>query len=254
MLVKSVFVTLFIFLITASITHAQDEDYVITKPVKINDQFDPIPNPNFTNYLLNSSAYTLKSRDIRITGTDIIFAKASYGLTNNTMASVSISLIGTLVGSIKQQVHINDHLKLGFAASIGQLISVPEDSIVFFTGGQSMITLGDIQNSITFGAGFYYSKSTFDIINEEREFFLSNVYIATQKQIGRRVYIVAEGIYFWNYNVFSGAAGVKITIKKHMTLGIGVMPLAWKDPTINQSNIKASAIPLISFRMLLDRH
>ena len=246
-----IFFLLFFALIS---TKAQDEDYVISKPDNTENLFNPIPNPDFTNYLLTSSAYTLKSRDMRISGTDIIFAKGSYGLTNNTMASISISLVGTLISSIKHQIHINENLKLGVSGSIGQLLSIPEDSMVFFAGGQSMITLGDIQNNITFGTGFYYAKGTFDLLNEKREFFLSNAYIATQKQVGRRVYIIAEGIYFWNYNVFSGAAGVKIIIKEHMALGFGVMPIGWRDPTINRTNIEASAIPIISFRMLLDRH
>ena len=146
--------------------------------------------------MLNSSAYTLKKRDIRISGTDIIYAKGSYCLTDNTMASVSISLIGTLIGSIKQQININEEVKMGASISVGQLVSVPEDSMIFFAGGQVMITLGNIQNNITLGTGIYYANGTFDLINEEREFFLNNVYVATQKQISRRVYLMAEGIYF----------------------------------------------------------
>ncbi len=247
-----IFFLLFYFIIF--FTNAQD-DYVIVEPTKPkNTVFSSIPNPDFTNYLLTSSAYTLKSRDIRISGTDIIFAKGSYGLTNNTMASISISLVGTLIGSIKQQIHINDDLKMAGSASIGQLLSIPGDSMIFFSGAQAMITLGDIQNNITLGSGIYYAKSTFDLINEERELFLNNVYISTQKQISQRVYLIAEGIYFWDYNVFSGAGGIKIIIKQHMSLGFGIMPLAWRDPSINKSNIEASAIPIISFRMLLDRH
>jgi hypothetical protein len=238
---------------------AQEIDYVINNPDSIDNNLIKakafkIPNPDYTSYFLNSTAYTLKSRDIRISGTDLIFAKGSYGLTNNTMASVSISLIGTLVASIKQQVHLNEDIKLAFSVSFGQLLSVPKDSMIFFGGGQTMVTVGDIQNNITVGTGFYYSKSTFDIISEEKEFFLSNLYCGVQKQLSRRVYIILEGIYFWNYNVFSGAAGVKIIIKKEMSLNIGVMPIAWKDPNLNRSNIDGNILPIISFRMLLDRH
>ena len=54
--------------------------------------------------------------------------------------------------------------------------------------------------------------------------------------------------------VFSGAAGIKIIIKEHMALGFGIMPLGWIDPTINSANIEASAIPIITFRIILDRH
>lgn len=234
---------------------AQEEEYVINQPKdQFQNNFEKLKNPDFSNYLLSSSSFTLRKRDVRISNTDILFAKGSYGLTDNTTASLSISLIGTFVASIKQQINIADELNLGFSVAIGQATALPTDSIIFFSGGQSMVTLGDHQNNITFGLGFYYAKSSFKVINEEKEFFLSNIYIATQKQLGRRVYLIAEGIYFNNYNIFSGALGVKITIKEAMTLGFGIMPLAWIDPSINTSNIEANAIPLITFRMLLDRH
>jgi len=240
---KAIIFCLFFYCII-SLTKAQD-DYVISKPItqKINS-YEKLDNPDFTNYLLSSSSFTLKKRDIRVSNTDILFAKGSYGITNNTTVSLSMSLIGGFVASIKQQINLSDELKMGVSASVGQIVSIPTDSIIFFTGGQTMVTLGDFQNNITFGLGFYYAKSSFKIVNNEKEFFLSNIYVATQKQLGRRVYLIAEGIYFNNYNVLSGALGVKITIKESMTLGFGVMPLAWIDPSINSSNIEANAIPL----------
>jgi len=234
----------------STLTNAQD-NYVISKPSDKNI-FEKLENPDYTNYLLSSSSFTLKKREIRISNTDILFVKGSYGLTDNTTASLNISLIGTFVASFKHQIELADELKLGFSASIGQIASLPTDSIIFFTGGQTMITFGDFQDNITFGLGLYYAKSSFKIINDEEDFLLSNVYIATQKQLGKRIYLIAEGIYFTNYNIFSGALGVKITIKEYMTLGGGIMPLAWIDPSINTSTIEANAIPLITLRMLLD--
>lgn len=247
---------LFIFFLgTIYFIEAQEDNYVINKPQnQFEDNFEKIKNPDFSNYLVSSPSFTLKKRDIRISNTDILFAKGSYGLTDNTTASLNISLIGTFIASIKQQINLAEELNLGFSASIGQAASLPSDSIIFFTGGQTMITLGDHQNNITFGLGIYYAKSSFELINEEKEFLLSNIYIATQRQLGRRVYLIAEGIYFNNYNIFSGALGIKVTIKESMTIGAGVMPLAWIDPSINTSNIEASAIPILTFRMLLDRN
>jgi len=250
------FFLIWVFLFGATLsTAAQEDEYVINQPNNQNEnRFEKLKNPDFSNYLLTSSSFTLKKRDIRISNTNVIFSKASYGLTDKTTASLSISLIGTFIASIKQQVKIADELKLGFSAAAGQIAALPTDSIVFFTGGQSMITLGDHQNNITFGLGIYYAKSSFKLINEEKEFLLSNIYIAMQRQLGKRVYLIAEGIYFNNYNILSGSLGAKITIKESMTLGAGIMPLAWIDPSINTSNIEASAIPLLTFRMLLDRH
>ncbi|NQX97289.1 MAG: hypothetical protein HRT73_05330 [Flavobacteriales bacterium] len=251
-MIKAVLFYLF-FSLTTFIVKAQD-DYVISKPVELNKKdFNTIKNPDFTSYLLSSSSYTLKKKDIRISNTDLLFAKGSYGLTDNTTASLSISLIGTFIASIKQQINLTEGLTMGFSVSIGQLLAVPTDSVIFFTGGQSMVTLGDIQNNITFGVGFYYAKSSFKAINEEKEFFLSNFYVSSQKQISKRVYLIAEGIYFGNYNVLSGALGIKVTIKESMTLGFGIMPLAWIDPNINNSDIDAGALPIITFRMLF-RH
>lgn len=248
---------LFCFLLCFSVTFlkGQEDEYVINQPSQDPETpFKKLENPDYTNYLLSSSSHTLKKRDMRIANSDIIFSKGSYGLTDNTTASLSASLIGGLTASIKQKINLADDVNLGFSGTIGRIANLPTDSFIFFTGGQTMITLGDIQNNITFGIGFYYAKSSFPLINEEKEFLLSNFYIATQKQIGRRVYIIAEGIYFNNYNTISGALGTKITIKDKMTLGVGIMPLIWIDPNINNSNIEANALPLLSFSMLLDRN
>lgn len=234
-------------------TKAQDNEYVIDKPSEpVKTDLKKLKNPDYSNYLLSSSSFTLKRKEIRAANTDIIFSKVSYGLTDKTTVSLSISLIGTFVASIKQQINLANKLKLGFSAAVGQITTLPTDSIIYFTGGQTMITLGDHQDNITFGLGFYYAKSSFKVINDEKEFFLSNIYIATQKQLDRRIYLIAEGIYFNNYNILSGALGVKITIKESMTLGFGIMPIAWIDPSVNTSNIETNAIPLITFRMLLD--
>ena len=101
---------LFCFLIFGLIYYAsaQNDAYVIEQPDnQLKNNFEKLKNPDYTSYLLSSSSFTLKKREIRIVNTDIIFAKGSYGLTDNTTASLSISLIGTLVASIKQQIKIN---------------------------------------------------------------------------------------------------------------------------------------------------
>ncbi|MGB0882865.1 MAG: hypothetical protein ACPGSO_07910, partial [Vicingaceae bacterium] len=59
---------------------------------------------------------------------------------------------------------------------------------------------------------------------------------------------------FNNYNTFTGAIGTKITVKKTMTIGVGIMPIAFIDRKINTSNTQFNALPLLSFRMLLDRN
>lgn len=250
---KTVLIYLFFCLITLEV-NAQD-DYVISEPINdLKNNYSNIKNPDFTNYLLTSSSFTLRKKTIRISNTDVFYSKISYGITDNTTASLSVSFVGTFIASIKQQIHLTDYLKMGFSGSVGQLLAVPTDSVVFFTGGQTMITLGNQQNNITFGLGFYYAKSSFKTINEVTELYLSNVYVSTQKQLSRRVYLVAEGMYFGNYNVLSGALGVKVTIKEHMTIGGGLMPLAWIDPSINKSDVEAGAIPIITFRMLLGKN
>lgn len=229
------------------------EDYVIEKPIdKRISKFDSIPNPDFTNYFLNSSALTLKKGDIRLSNTDILFTKGSFGFTEKSTISASISLIGTFIGSFKQKIELKDNLNLGFSASIGQLAALPTDSVIFFVGGQSMVTLGDNQNNITFGLGYYFAKSSFTIVNNDRKLFLSNVYISTLKQVSRRIYLVAEGMYFGNYNLFSGSLGLKVIIKTNITLGFGIMPLAHRSGNIGRSNLEATALPILSFRMLFD--
>ena len=239
-------------LISANFSFGQD-NYVIKKPTKNSSLIkDSISNPDYTNYLLNSSALTLKKGTARLSNAFIIYTKCSYGITNNSTISASLSLVGTFIGSFKQQISLTKELKLGLSGSIGQLASLPTDSTVYFTGIQSMVTLGDIQNNITFGISYYYAKSSFDLVAEDRELFLSNFYIAGQKQIGRRVYLIAEGMYLESYKVFSGSIGTKITIKRKMTLGLGIIPIAQRQYGISSSRIETGILPYISFRILFD--
>jgi len=239
-------------------TYAQNEDYVINKPEKRkakNKIFSQLNNPDFTNYFLTSSAYTLKKRDIRLSNTDLLFSKINYGLTNNTTISLNISLIGTTVGAIKYQIDLTEQLKLGVSASIGSLARISKDSIVFLGGGQSMLTYGDYQNNITAGIGYYYVKSTFVLIRNNDQLSLYNIYMGVQRQISKRTYIVGDIIYFPRYNVITGSAGVKVIIKDNMSLCAGLMPISQEYLYINNRKIRESIIiPLLSFRMLLDRH
>lgn len=244
-----------LFLVTmllSNFTFGQD-DYVIEKPIeKKISVTDSLPNPDFTNYFINSAAFTLKEGTVRLSNSYIIYTKGSYGLTDNSTVSASLSLLGTFIGSFKQQIALTDELKLGFSASIGQLAALPTDSIVYFAGAQSMVTLGDLQNNITFGISYYYAQSTFALLAEEKTLFLSNFYIAGQKQIARRVYLIAEGMYFGSYSIFSGSIGTKIIIKRNMTLGLGFIPIAQRQYGISSSRLETGGLPYLSFRMLFD--
>jgi hypothetical protein len=59
-------------------------------------------------------------------------------------------------------------------------------------------------------------------------------------------------MYFGNYNLFSGSLGLKVIIKTNITLGFGIMPLAHRSGNIGRSNLEATALPILSFRMLFD--
>jgi hypothetical protein len=249
---KRILALLLLTMLLPNFSFGQD-DYVIEKPIEKRKLLaDSLPNPDFTNYFINSSALTLNKGSIRLSNSYILYTKGSYGLTDNSTVSASLSLVGTYIGSFKQQISLTDELTLGFSGSIGQLAALPTDSTVYFAGAQSMVTLGDIQNNITFGISYYYAKSTFDLLAEERSLFLSNFYIAGQKQIGKRVYLIAEGMFLGSYNLLSGSIGTKIIIKRNMTLGIGVIPIAQRQQGIRSSRLEAGGLPYISFRMLFD--
>lgn len=243
----------FIVLMYCTACFSQDEDYVIDKPKDKTDKYTTnIPNPDFTNYSLTASAYTLKKKSFRLVNTGIIFNKVSYGLTDNTTLSLNLSFIGTFALAAKHQFHINDHLKLGISGSAGQMYGIHEDTTIGFVGGQTMITFGDIQDNFTAGTGFYYANSSYEVFNNETKLKLSNVFVGTQKQIGRKSYLMLDGIYFVNYNVFTGAVALKFIIKTSMSLTFGVMPIGWNGNRGRGIDGETSAIPLLSFRMLLD--
>ena len=247
-----------LLLLSNIISFAQD-DYVITEPIKEkkanNILFGKMDDPDFTNYFFTASAYTLKSRDIRISNTDILFTKGSYGLTNNTMASINFSFFGTITGSIKQKIDINDDLKIAFSVGGGSLATVGSDSVMFIGGGQSMVTYGNHNDNITFGIGYYHVKSTFEFNNSDTDLPLYKIYAGIQKQVGRRVFLLADIIYLADFNLITGGAGVKVIIKDYMSLLIGVMPITQEYAYLNSTNIRESIVlPVLSYRIWLDRH
>ena len=233
---------------------AQD-DYVSDKKIKNKKGFTNIPNPDFTNYTFTASAYTLKKRDFRFTNTDVVFTKISYGLTNNTMVSGNMSFAGTFVGSIKHKINLNEGFDLAFTGSIGQALYLPTDSFVMVTGGQSIFTFGDYQNNFTIGAGFYYAKANYIMVNDEDELFFNNIYIGAQRQIKPKTYLLGEAMYFWNYNSFVGSIAMKFIIKTRFSLIVGLMPI-WQHARIsaNRSSVEGGVLPVIAFRMWLNRN
>ena len=156
---------LFLTFLIALTIKAQIDDYVINNPnenslghfnSRSSIDSTSITNPDYTAYFLNPTAYTLEKNKIRLANTDILFIKGSYGLSKNTMASINLSALGTATASLKQQLCLNNNIKLGFSASAGFLIYVPEDTtgltkreMVSIVGGQTMVTIGDKQNNIT---------------------------------------------------------------------------------------------------------
>ncbi|MBL4592552.1 MAG: hypothetical protein JKX68_01910 [Flavobacteriales bacterium] len=264
--------TLLLFLfasITFSALYAQDVDYVISDPKKERKEFKKptvsdstlIPNPDYTSYFLNATAYTLKKKNIRLSGTDIIFIKGSYGLTDNTMVSVNLSIFGTATASIKQQINLSKSVKVGISGTGGLILFLPGDSLtqsndttMYMGGGQAMVTLGDKQDNITAGTGVYYIHSDYDLFgNGKKSFIINTIYIGFQKQLSKKLYVMAEGMYFINYQIFTGAIGIKLVMGDRITLNFGLMPFGWNTPGTNRTEVLPIAIPLISFRMLLGK-
>ena len=212
-----------------------------------------ISNPDYTNHFLTPTSLTLKKDEIRLASSDIIFAKASYGLTNSTTISVNSALFGMFIPSIKQSLAVNNEMTIAASLSGGQLLAINEDSVIAFGGGSIMGTLGNIQNNFTVGAAFYYAKGTFNFANNnEMPFF--HFFIGGHRQIGQRVFISFDVMYFPTYQVYTGSAGIKITIRENMSIGIGVMPIAWNDVSTNKGvEFQPILIPLLSFKMLLNK-
>jgi hypothetical protein len=263
---------LFIFLtfLTTLSLKAQVDDYVINNPNKSRSEnfnspsildTSTIANPDYTAYFLNPTAYTLEKKKIRLSATNIFFLKGSYGLTKNAMVSVNISALGTATASLKQQLNLTNNIKLGFSASGGLLIYIPGDTtsqtrseMVSILGGQTMITIGDKQDNITIGTGLYYIYDHSNFLTNSNQYFIANnIFIGFQKQLGRKVYLMAEGIYLSKYHAFTGALGLKFIVGDRVALNFGIMPFGWKDQATQKIDLAPIAIPLISFRMLLGR-
>lgn len=238
-----------------------EDDYVLkdknnkTSKRKLKDKKDfyGISNPDYTSYFISPTAFTLTKRDFRLASNDILFFKGTYGLTDHTNISINTSFFGTLIGSIKQSIDIDEHQKLAFSASIGDFTASIKDTNILFTGADACFTLGDHQNNISFGTGFYYIKSSIDIFNDLREFYAHVISFGFQNQISKKIYVMVDGYYFTNYSILTAAAGFKFVIRTRFNLNIGVMPILWNDIRSSRYDIKPTMIPVVSFRLLIDR-
>jgi len=246
-----------LFLLLQFCSYAQD-DYVLTEAPKDDkketpSRFNRVDNPDYTNYFLTATAFTLKKKDIRLSGTNAFFMKGSYGLTDNLMASVNFSFLGSITASLKYQVNLTEDLKLGFSGGGGLLTITSPDSMMFIGGGQTMITYGSHSNNITLGVGYYHVKSTYSIDGATDELPLYKVYAGIEKQIGRKLFLLADIIYFPDHNLITGGIGGKILFSDFMSFVVGVTPITQEHQYVNNTQIRQSyVLPFVSFRMILD--
>lgn len=256
------FIVLILCLFSLTFCIAQeDEDYVLKnknsrKSIRqLTDKKDiyDISNPDYTSYFISPTAFTITKRDFRLASNDIMFFKVTYGLTDHTNISINTSLFGSLIGSIKQSIDIDENQKLAFSASLGDFTASLKDTNILFTGADACFTLGDHQNNISFGTGFYYIKSSIDIFNDRRELYAHVISFGLQNQITKKTYFMVDGYYFTNYSIFTAALGFKFIIRTRYNLNVGVMPILWNDIRSSRYDIKPTMIPVVSFRMLIDR-
>ena len=239
---------------------AQEEDEYVFKnkshPKKksiSNKSIYDVPNPDYTSYFLSPTAFTLPKRKIRLANNSLFFIKGTYGLTNTTNVSVTTTLFGSMIGSIKQSINLDDEKTLSFSASFGDFTASLKDTNILFTGADANFTFGNHQNNITIGTGVYFFSSNIELVNYKKQFFAHAITFGLQNQISRKMYIMIDGYYFTNYSVLTAAAGLKFVIGKRFTLNAGIMPILWNDTRSSRYDIKPFLMPVVSFRTLLGR-
>lgn len=248
-----------LFLFSFSILFAQDDEYIISDPSKkkeVNSKFgsNQISNPDYTNYFLMPTAFTLKKKEIRLATTDILFIKGSYGLSDRTTVSVNFSAFTMFTLALKHSINISEDITIAGSISGGQLLYLNPDTLAYLGGVNALVSFGDIQNNFSAGIGIFYLYSNFDLIDEDREITFFHFFIGAQRQISKKLYLVVDALYFPVYQIYTGGIGVKMTIRRKISLGFGFMPMAWNDVTTNNGvEIQPVAIPIISFKLLLNK-
>lgn len=252
------FILAILILLSCVSLFAQDDDYIIDNP-KNNSKnkhthLDQIPNPDYTNYFLMPTAFTLKKNEIRLSATDILFGKASFGLSDKTTVSVNVSLFTMFTLALKYSKKIAEDITLAGTISGGQLFQLSKDTLALIGGASLLASFGDAQNNVTAGVGLFFMKSNFDFVNENRNLTFFHFFVGLQRQISRRIYFSLDGIYFPTYQLYTGSVGVKITIKENMSLGVGIMPIAWNDvSTSGGVEIQPVVLPHVSYKILINR-
>lgn len=243
-------------LFTTHFCIAQEEDYVLegkkSKNVFSKNSFE-IKNPDYTSYFISPTAFTITKRDFRLASNDLIFFKGTYGLTSTTNISLNSSLFGTLIGSLKQSINLEEEKTLSFTASFGDFTASLKDTNILFMDVDANFTFGNHQNNFTIGTGVNYIKSNIDLVSTKNEIVIHTINFGFQNQISRKIYVMVDGYYFTNFNILAAAAGFKFVIKTRYTLNAGVMPILWNNIRSSRYDIKPMMMPVLSFRMLIER-
>ncbi len=234
-----------------------DEEYVESykntkKPIFSKDLYE-YKNPDYTSYFISPTAFTITKRDFRIAGNDFIFYKLTYGLTGKTNVSINTSLFGSIIGSIKHSFDVRENNRFALSASFGDFTAALKDTSIWFGGADAVYTIGNHENNMSFGTGFYSIKTNLELLQRNKLFYFHSITFGIQRQIAKKTFLMAEGYYFTNYSIFTGAGGLKFIIKSKYALNIGVMPILWNNIRQNRYSPKPFVIPVVSLRMLIKR-
>lgn len=237
----------------------EEEDYVLNnhKTKNLDPNFKKniydIVNPDYTSYFISPTAFTIPKYNFRLANNDLLFFKGTYGLTNNTNISLTTTLFGSIIGSIKHAINLDDEKTLSFSASFGDFTASLIDTNILFSNVDVNFTFGTHQNSFTIGTGGSFISSNIELISSKQQIFIHTLNFGFQTQISRKGYVMIDGYYFTNYNILTAAAGLKFIMGKRFTLNVGVMPILWNNIRSSRYDIQPVIMPVASFRVLLGR-
>ena len=242
----------FLFLISFFLDDYVLDAHQLDQPV-VKEPLYNLPNPDFMAYNTTPTAFTLSSGDIRLASNDLIFFKASYGLSSKTTISANASMFSSFIGSVRQQLKATDNFTVAVSASLGDLYAGSRDTTILFTGANFEATIGDHQNNLSFGMGFHYINSDqIELFNDQHEFYFHTLNVGFQNQISRVIYVVLDALYFTNYSILTGGASLKFVIKRKYSINVGVMPVTWNDIRSSRWDVRAGILPFFAARMFID--
>lgn len=182
-------------------------------PTEIGRKGFPLDYHGSTHYLGTNSAFSLRKGEAYYENIWIFWNSATFGVTDHFSISLGGEIASLLFAGRVPILFVSPKLSTAsgngyeFAVS-GTFFTSPEDDFSGFGVAQALVTLGDRNNNITFGAGIGFSTEGF---GED----VTPLTLAFMIRLSKKASLVSDNFYIAYDNFSDGVGNLSLALRLH---------------------------------------